>query len=116
MKVSMFALLITLFSAASFGANTFNFYVTQVECSGVPNWIRFNLASRDVEGNFKGSGIENYLNFDLSCKISPEKDKISCTSEEGVKATIVIDAEGIVTANFSGAYHKNIKVGCIAHM
>ena len=115
MKVSILFVLLT-FTMSAFAGNSFNFRVSKVECSGVPNWIQFDIQSVDTQGNYKGSGMENYLRFDLNCKMSADKEKIICSSPQNIATAIVIDSNSIVTASFTGEYHSIIKIGCVARM
>ncbi len=116
MKTIMITALLALSSINAFASDSFTFNVTEVECSGVPQWIQFNINQTDTQGNYTGKGIENYLDFDFKCKMSPAKDKLTCSSAQGVSAQISIDANNIVSAIFKGHYHGVVKIGCIARM
>lgn len=107
-------LVFTLTSFTAFAGSAFDFYVTKIECSGSPRAVHFELEALDTAGNYNGAGIENFLSFDLTCSTSASRDKISCTSPQGISATIVIDSDRIVTADFRGKYRPLRKVGCIA--
>lgn len=116
MKNFFMVIALSLFTMNAFALSKFEFHVVQIECSGVPDWIQFDFTSSSPLGSFKGSGIENYLNFELDCKISSGREKITCSSATGVSAEVTIDQKNIVTATFRGKYHTEKKIGCIARM
>lgn len=97
--------------------------INEIECSGVPNWVQFNLRLNYNTGTFHGEGTENYANLQFDCKKSANLKTIVCEApspygNEVVTAIITMDQNNVITAKYHGIYskHRDLKLGCIARM